>query len=93
MPKTSSIRLSFPIELRLQQADRGTTDNTLLQGWANYACGPPEYIMRPVGTYTCYVRNIFKVLFRVFESQPVGPKLVPQFKNIIQNCEQLHSSH
>jgi len=27
----------------------------LVQGWANYgpraACGPPEYIMQPVGTY------------------------------------------
>ena len=55
--------------------------------------------LRPAGPTRVYyavcrhvhVRKVFEVLFRVFESQPV--KLVPQFKNIIQNCEQLHSSH
>jgi len=72
-------RLNETLELLAEVASKHIDygKSILWQGWANYgpraACGPPEYIMRPV--------------MRIKTSE-----LVPQFKNIVQNGEQLHSS-
>jgi len=55
-------------------------DDPLAQRWANYglrtACGPPEYIMRPVGTFVKTTVNIKIFKISLFNFKTISVHIV-----------------
>jgi len=83
---------------RFQQRDR-QTDRPRCQQWHRLCLSRPGVgklrpagRLRPARVYYAAHRHVhvrsLNAVMRITTS-----KLVPQFKNIMQNCEQLHSSH